>query len=385
MKAAIKRMVRKACAWYVEPLYQENDKLRNQLTQLCESNEAQLKNTAETQAALLKRITDIENREEWTRTRFEEHASRLNDIEQREGWTRTRFEEMSSRIADIEHREEWTRNRFEEQDRRVTDIEEREEWTRNRLSELTEQIGNRTDGISAGENDEYIASYAQSGEDAIISYILKFLQIQSNEITYLDLGANHAKELSNTFYFYKNGGHGVLVEANPELISELQAERPDDVVLNRAIAIDQKREITFYVLTGDGLSTTELEEAERACKENPEVSIKLKYTVKTCMVNQILEEYFIASPMILSIDLEGIEEAVLEQIDFDQWQPTIIVLENIPYTPLLSIDHREFRGVDFLNKKGYTEYAFTGINSIFVHRKVVDKFNEKRKKELEKK
>ena len=43
--------------------------------------------------------------------------------------------------------------------------------------------------------------YAQSGEDAIISYILKFLQIQSNEITYLDLGANHAKELSNTFYF----------------------------------------------------------------------------------------------------------------------------------------------------------------------------------------
>ena len=381
MKAAIKRMVRKACAWYVEPLYQENDKLRNQLTQLCESNEAQLKNTAETQAALLKRITDIENREEWTRTRFEEHASRLNDIEQREGWTCTRFEEMSSRIADIEHREEWTRNRFEEQDRRVTDIEEREEWTRNRLSELTEQIGNRTDGISAGENDEYIASYAQSGEDAIISYILKFLQIQSNEITYLDLGANHAKKLSNTFYFYKNGGHGVLVEANPELISELQAERPDDVVLNRAIAIDQKREITFYVLTGDGLSTTELEEAERACKENPEVSIKSKYTVKTCMVNQILEEYFIASPMILSIDLE----AVLEQIDFDQWQPTIIVLENIPYTPLLSIDHREFRGVDFLNKKGYTEYAFTGINSIFVHRKVVDKFNEKRKKELEKK
>ena len=66
-------------------------------------------------------------------------------------------------------------------------------------------------------------------------------------------------------------------------------------MLNRAIAIDQKREITFYVLTGDGLSTTELEEAERACKKIPEVSIKSKYTVQTCMVNQILEEYFIAS------------------------------------------------------------------------------------------
>lgn len=385
MKAAIKRMVRKACAWYVEPLYQENDKLKSQLTQLREANEEKLKNTAEAQEALLKRITDIESREDWIRSRFEEHASRLNDIEQREGWTRTRFEEMSSRIADIEHREEWTRNRFEEQDKRVTDIEEREEWTRKRFKELTEQISNKSDGIQDRENDEYADFYAQSGEDAIISYILNFLQIQPNEITYLDLGANHAKKLSNTFHFYKNGGHGVLVEANPELISELQAERPDDVVLNRAIAIDQKREITFYVLTGDGLSTTELEEAERACKENPEVSIKSKYTVQTCMVNQILEEYFIASPMILSIDLEGIEEAVLEQIDFDQWQPIIIVLENIPYTPLLSIDHREFRGVDFLNKKGYTEYAFTGINSIFVHRKVVDKFNEKRKKELEKK
>ena len=81
--------------------------------------------------------------------------------------------------------------------------------------------------------------------------------------------------------------------------------------------------------------------------------------------------------------MEGIEEKILEQIDFKTYKPWIIILENIPYRPTLSIDEREYKGNSFLEQCGYTEYAFTGINSIFLRRDVVAQFNQKRLKELQ--
>mgnify|MGYP000543320516 CR=1 FL=1 len=59
------------------------------------------------------------------------------------------------------------------------------------------------------------------------------------------------------------------------------------------------------------------------------------------------------------------------------------LLENIPYRPTLSIDEREYKGLSLLERCGYTEYAFTGINSIFLRRDIVEQFNQKRMKELQ--
>ena len=226
-------------------------------------------------------------------------------------------------------------------------------------------------------------TFAQSGEDAIAAYILRFLQLPVSEITYLDLGANHAKELSNTYYFYTLGARGVLVEANPELIPELKRERPEDIVLNVAIGLESGQKIDFYVLNGDGLSTVSFEEAQEACRQNSELFIKGRYKVNTCTVKEIIDQYFEKAPTILSIDLEGLEESILTQMDLEKCKPWIIILENIPYTPLLSIDQREFKCADYLESAGYTEYAFTGINSIFVLREAVEAFNHRRKNQLE--
>ena len=49
---------------------------------------------------------------------------------------------------------------------------------------------------------------------------------------------------------------------------------------------------------------------------------------------------------------------------------------------MLSIKEREYKGVELLTTKGYTEYAFTGINSIFVLEEAVDEFNIRRKMQL---
>ena len=324
------------------------------------------------------KFSGIAEHEQWTRDRFAEQEEKFSGIAEHEQWTRDRFAEQEEKFSGIAEREQWTRDRFAEQEEKFTGIAEREEWTRQRFEDMECHMNRGCVNDSDGKQ-----SFAQSGEDMIISYLLHFLQKPISEVTYLDLGANHAKELSNTYHFYQMGAKGVLLEANPELIPELEQVRPRDIVLNRAMSLSQEeQEVSFYVLNGDGLSTIDYEEAQQACAQNPDLRITATYQIKTIQIQEILETYFPQELTILSIDLEGIEEKILEQIDFEKYKPWIIVLENIPYRPTLSIDEREYKGRSLLEQCGYTEYAFTGINSIFLCRDVVNQFNAKRNTEL---
>lgn len=209
-------------------------------------------------------------------------------------------------------------------------------------------------------------SYSQSGEDAIISYILLNYGLKMSDVTYLDLGANHGKSMSNTFFFYEQGARGVLVEANTALVEELYFLRRDDIVLNRCIAPESGKTVTFYVLNGDGLSTPDLEGAFTCIKANPNLKIINQLEIKTISVNDIIEKYFKKAPILLNIDIEGMELDILESIDFETYRPLIIVCEMIDYKPELVIGKKNTVLLKALESYGYTEYAFTGINSIFI-------------------
>lgn len=74
---------------------------------------------------------------------------------------------------------------------------------------------------------------------------MNFIGIDLKKVRYLDLGANHAKELSNSYAYYENGASGVLVEANPELIDELKEIRPRDIIVNKAIAFEDEKILIF--------------------------------------------------------------------------------------------------------------------------------------------
>lgn len=148
-------------------------------------------------------------------------------------------------------------------------------------------------------------STAQSGEDMISEYIARVLGKKLDDVTYLDLGANHAKLYSNTYHFYQKGVRGVLVEANPALIGELKFYRSGDVILNRCIASTSGETVDFYVLNGDGLSTPDKEGAEAAIRENPALKIEQVVPVKTITIDEILDTYFDKTPTIINLDIEG--------------------------------------------------------------------------------
>ena len=234
-----------------------------------------------------------------------------------------------------------------------------------KIVELESYINNiKGLGINMNNSDE--DTFSQSGEDAIVSYCLKFLGLSLEKCTYLDLGANHAKKMSNTYYFYKRGARGVLVEANPYLIPELKFYRSEDNILNACISTISGDSVDFYIMNGDGVSTTDKESIENMCKINPYLSVEKVVSVKTITIREILEKYFETAPTILNIDIEGKEMDILQEIDFGKYRPLFVIIEMIPYKVTLPIGEKNKTILDFMQSKGYVEYAFTGINSIFI-------------------
>lgn len=212
-------------------------------------------------------------------------------------------------------------------------------------------------------------TYSQSGEDSIIMYIMAMKGIPLSECSYLDLGANHPKVMSNTYFFYERGARGVLVEANPELADELKNERSGDIVLNKCISDKSGEKLDFNILNLDGLS--KVGDVSDILLENPDARIEKTVKLETVSVNDIIEEYFSGkAPLILNLDIEGLERQILDSIDFEKYRPMIMIIEMIPYSKKLVTGQKDTELLEYVKSKGYDEYAFTGINSIFIDRSI---------------
>lgn len=212
---------------------------------------------------------------------------------------------------------------------------------------------------------------SQSGEDAILAYVVSRLGIPLENCSYLDLGANRPVEGSNTHFFYTQGAKGVLVEANPELIPALQSERPDDIVLNRCVDVEDGKSMEFIVMTDDGLSSPDERTVAEIQKVNPDIKVKSREIVQSITANRIFEEYFPKSPIICSIDIEGKDLEIIKSIDFSKYRPLLIVSEMIEYSNEIAIDSKRRDIQEFMISVDYKEYAFTGINSIFIDAKAL--------------
>lgn len=235
-----------------------------------------------------------------------------------------------------------------------------------KVNEISRQFAEINSAVS-GNN----VSFSQSGEDSIIKYIFSTLNMDIKNCTYLDLGANHAVHLSNTYGFYAQGARGVLLEANPELAEELTEKRPEDIVINKCLAEKSGEGLDFYIMNGDGLSTTDYQSAQNFIKENPNLEITKTVTVDSITINEIIQEYFPEkAPDIMNIDIEGMELAVLKMTDFEKFRPLVIICEMIEYKNGLTVGQKNQEILELMHKNDYEEFAFTGINSIFIDKKV---------------
>lgn len=205
-------------------------------------------------------------------------------------------------------------------------------------------------------------SYSQCGEDLILSFL--FTRMKIRKVTYLDIGANDPVRISNTYFFYKKGGRGVLVEPNLFFCKKIARKRPRDICLNAGIGFGQNRIADFYVMSSHTLSTFSKEEAERYASYGAQ-KIKEVRKIPLISINEILTKYFPATPNLVSLDIEGWDLQVIQSINFDKFRPQVFCIETITYTEN-DTEEKITEIIDFMAKKDYFVYADTYINTIFV-------------------
>jgi FkbM family methyltransferase len=236
------------------------------------------------------------------------------------------------------------------------------------IKALNERMDNLISTKEEFSENKYV-SFSQSGEDKIIEFLLNYGNSAKKGISYLDIGCNDYKNLSNTYLLYRKGINGVLIDANPIYINEININRPNDVILNCGVGQKSSSELTFYVLNSSDLSSFNLDTIKEAQKVSPWIEIVKEIKVPVYDLDTIYKKYFHSTPTIVSIDVEGDELGILSSSDLEKYRPYIFIIETIEYKDRVTLNNKRNDIVDFMNENDYIEYAFTGVNSIFLDKR----------------
>jgi len=202
-------------------------------------------------------------------------------------------------------------------------------------------------------------SYSQAGEDLILALVFESLGVARP--IYLDVGANHPRRFSNSYLFYRWGGHGVLVEPDPGLQRTLRRVRPRDQVLGVGIA-PQPGELEFFRMSASVLNTFSRSEAETLVAQGHRILEQVAVPVIT--MDEALARCS-RTPDLISLDIEGMDEAVLASIDFGRHRPLAVCVETVTYST--TGEGRKSSGIpELMQRNGYLCFADTHINTIFV-------------------
>lgn len=212
-------------------------------------------------------------------------------------------------------------------------------------------------------------TYAQCGEDIILAHFFRSLKM--DKITYLDIGTNDPIKCNNTYLFYKNGSSGVCVEPNPKLYAKIKSKRSRDICLNKGVGLASDNELDFFVLNPHTLSTFCKIDAENL-SNNKEANIDSVIKISIIDFNNIIEIYFENKcPDLVSIDVEGLNEEIVNAIDLSKNRPKAFCLETIKYS---NTNHLE--KIDSITNKmifnNYIIYADTYLNTIFIDNSIIN-------------
>lgn len=161
--------------------------------------------------------------------------------------------------------------------------------------------------------------FSQFGEDAYLDYYFS----GRNSGFYVDVGAFHPFNISNTCVFYKRGWRGINIEPNPASFRAFPKHRPRDINLNFAVS-RYDTEVSFNCseelsgIDGDADWSRDSRRTADYCR------------VRSMPLSEILNKNLPKDKTIdfMSIDCEGHDAEVLHSNDWDQYRPRIILVED---------------------------------------------------------
>ena len=210
-------------------------------------------------------------------------------------------------------------------------------------------------------------SFAQQGEDLVIEGILRHLKVEKP--TYIDIGAGDPISCNNTYKFYRQYGRGVLVEPNPKLVALLREVRPNDTVLEAGIGISEQKEADYYTFKDrDPLNTFSKEQADRVLARYGAETLDKVIKRRLLNVNDVIDEHFKdGGPQVFSIDIEGLDGAVLQTLNFEKHRPAVVCAETME----LGTGALEEEILTFMASKNYQVRGGSFVNTIWVDAKKI--------------
>lgn len=174
---------------------------------------------------------------------------------------------------------------------------------------------------------------------------------------YVDVGAHHPQRFSNTHYFYLAGWRGINIDAMPGSMEPFNQLRPRDI--NLEIGVSEFAEaLTYYAFDEPALNGFSKEVADRI-NENGRYHLQFTRPVPTRPLAEILDEYLPVKQTIdfLTIDVEGLDHAVMRSNNWEKYRPLVILTETIHISPT--------SGAQFLRNLGYRELCSTPRTQFF--------------------
>jgi FkbM family methyltransferase len=213
--------------------------------------------------------------------------------------------------------------------------------------------------LTSGWKDTFRSnhSYSQFGEDKVIRSLLP-----ERFGSYLDIGAGHPVRNSNSYYLYKLGWHGTLIEPITELAQTIARKRPRDEVVNCLVATQNiKAENTkFFEFHPSELSTADKARAESLIQDGYELIGEYAITIRD--ISEFTKFVRPADPFLFTIDIEGLDYEVLKSIDWKNFQPRVVCVENPDWL------NKENKIDTILRSNGYKLVSSHFISTIYACR-----------------
>jgi len=180
-------------------------------------------------------------------------------------------------------------------------------------------------------------------------------------ITFVDVGAGQPEFYSNSYKFRSLPENKIIsIDANPnncKMFEDLGYE----ILQYGVVKDDSLDEMTFREFPNNiaGLSWSSL----AYHNEGPKSSHNIEYKVPTLSLTSILKKHYpeINSIDILDIDTEGNELDVMDGLDFEFYNPKILIIENTNEDT--SIYHRYYESI------GYEIVSKCAHNDILIKKK----------------
>jgi len=209
--------------------------------------------------------------------------------------------------------------------------------------------------------DEHASiSYSQQCEDLTVA---RYFAGRPPLGFYVDVGAHHPVDKSNTYAFYRQGWNGINIDANPDAIDLFKSRRPHDINILAAIS-EYPGEHVYTRFQNSAFNTLDTDVASAVAASGQKIIGEI--TVNTRTLRSVLDEHIPKGQTIdfLSVDVEGFDLEVLRSNDWAHYRPTVVVIECLDM-----YQHKCFGDIpvySFMVSQGYTLWSCTGGNFVFI-------------------